>query len=131
MQIRVRKAATTTSQWVRPDGLDYCLECWSAWMGGDGDRDLGVQARKGLAGDSDGRGPDPHEAQQAQDIRIGAATDAMIDSLTIAQRWAIYASCGLSTPWRFKNADLVMAAEDARQALRKKLKNNICTAVLF
>lgn len=129
VQIRVRKTETQNDRWAKPDGLAYCLDCWKAWMSGDADRDLGVKTTPGLAGA--GQRPDLYEAQQASDARVAAATDAMIDSLAQVQRWAIYASCSIGTPWRFPNADLVHAAADARAALTAKLKRNICTAALF
>jgi hypothetical protein len=100
-------------------------------MAGDADRDLGAKTMRGLVGDGDGRGPDLHEAQQASDNRIGAATDAMIDSLIPIHIWAIYKSCSMANPWQFPNADYIQVTQEAQNDLIKKLKNNICTAVLF
>ncbi len=128
---RVRKEEAKIDAWVKPDGLDACLECWKMWMSGDGDRDLGAKTMGGLVGNSDGYGLDPDEEQQARDNRIGAATDAMIDSLKRIHIWAIYKSCGVGSVWQFPNADLVIVAEDARTELEAKLRKNVCTGILF
>lgn len=129
--IRARKQDAKAGSIIRPDGVDYCLELWKAWMGSDSDRDMGVKTMKGLAGDGDGHGYDSHEAQHASDNKIAAATDAMIDSLERLHKWAIYASCGVGTPWRFPRADLAQVSLDAKTELSAKLKKNICTATLF
>lgn len=120
------------SNWCEsPDPVAYCLECWRDWMRCGGARNLGESLMRWQAGSGDGHGPDLHEAQLSHDAKIGAATDTAIDSLPAQQRWAIYASCGVSTAWRYPNADLAMVAEEARQALAGKLKKNICTSTLF
>jgi hypothetical protein len=85
----------------------------------------------GLAGDADGHGVDLHEAQHTHDMQIGAATDAMIDSLDRIHVWAIYANCRIATAWRFPHADLVVTAAEARAELVLKLKKNECTRNLF
>ncbi|WGG51815.1 hypothetical protein [Rugamonas sp. DEMB1] len=121
--------AVAVGPWTAPDPLELCLELWKAWMGSDSDRDMGVKTMGGLAGD--GGGYDIHEAQHASDNRIAAATDAMIDSLKTVHRWAIYASCGVGTPWRFAGADLALVSLEAKAELGVKLKKNICTATLF
>ncbi|HEY0062478.1 MAG TPA: hypothetical protein VGC21_10175 [Telluria sp.] len=128
---RVRRDEVSIAAFVKPDGLETCLACWKNWMLGDPDKDLGIKTMQGLTGDGDGHGVDSHEAQQAADNRIGAATDAMINSLPRQQVWAIQVSCSISTVWRFPNADLPSVAAEAKDALTVKLKNNICTAVLF
>jgi hypothetical protein len=117
--------------WTQPEPLDYCLDCWKEWMAGDADRDLGAKTMRGLVGDEDGYGVDLHESQQSRDRRIGAATDAMIESLSRLHFWAIYKSCSIDTAWRFPNADLIETAMEARDALTGKLKNNSCTGILF
>lgn len=131
MMRRVRKAEVKTDTFTRPDGLDYCLACWKDWMHGDADRDLGAKTMRGLEGEGDGHGVDLYEAQQQNDHRVAAATDAMIDSLSRIHVWAIYKSCSIGTAWNFPNANLILVAEEARAALTKKLKINVCTAVLF
>ena len=114
-----------------PDPLDMCLELWKAWMAGDADRDLGFKTMRGLSGEGDGRGIDLYEAQQATDMRIAQATDAMIDSMARIHIWAIYKSCSHATPWRYPNAVFCDVAAEAREELKRRLKNNVCTAVLF
>lgn len=127
---RVRKADAVAQLFVKPDGLETCLACWKTWMASDPDRDLGVKTMRGLVGEGEAQ-PDIYEAQQEADDRIGAATDAMISGLDRIHAWAIYRSCSISSVWRFPNADLASVAAEARAELEKKLKANICTAVLF
>lgn len=128
---RVRKEEIEPISTIQPDGLHICLECWKSWMMGDGDRDLGVKTMRGLIGEGDGHGNDSSEAQQAADNRIAAATDAMIDSLSVCHRWAIYKICSIASSWRFPNTDFAAIAEQARNELEKKLRKNTCTAVFF
>jgi len=130
---RVRKAEVPVQSFVKADGLDTCLACWKAWMAGDEDKDLGMKTMRGLSGEEDGEGsaPDIHEAQQDADQRIGAATDAMINSLSRIHVWAIYRMCSIASVWKFPNADLTVVATEARDELTQKLKRNICTATLF
>lgn len=128
---RVRKQDVQAARQVMPDGLEYCLACWKAWMHGDADRDLGAKPMGGLASDTDGYGISSAEQQQARDTRVAAATDAMIESLSRIHIWAIYRSCSVGQVWDFPNADLIAVAEEARAALTTKLKKNVCTGVLF
>ncbi len=125
------RALLAITAWTDPDPLDLCLELWVAWMAHDADRDMGVKTMRGLSGEGDGRGVDMHEAQQATDTRIAQATDAMIDSMARIHIWAIYKLCSQATPWRFPNAVFADVAMEARAELTKRLKNNVCTAVLF
>lgn len=132
--VRVVRAATTparTNIGTLPDPVDLCLEIWKNWMRGDPDRDLGAKTMRGLVGEGDGHGMDLYEAQQASDIKVAQATDAMINSLQRLHVWAIYRSCSLATVWNFSNAVLVDVAAEARAELAVKLRRNICTAVLF
>lgn len=117
--------------WTKPDPVDLCLELWKSWMAGDSDRDLGAKTMRGLAGEGDAHGVDPHEAQQASDTRIAQATNAMIDSMPRLHVWAIYRACSLTTAWRFPDASLLEVVAQAREELATKLRKNICTAVLF
>jgi hypothetical protein len=117
--------------WTAPDPLDLCLELWKMWMAGDADRDLGAKTMRGLSGEGDGHGSDLYEAQQANDMRIAQATDAMIDSLERIHIWAIYTLCSQATPWKFPNAVFAEVATKACEELTTKLRCNICTGVLF
>lgn len=130
---RVRKAEVPAQSFVKADGLDTCLACWKAWMTGDQDKDLGMKTMRGLSGEEceEACAPDMHEAQQDADQRIGAATDAMINSLSRIHVWAIYRMCSITSVWKFPNADLTVVATEARDELTQKLKRNICTATLF
>jgi hypothetical protein len=127
---RVRKVEVVTQPFVKADGLDTCLACWKDWMTGDQDKDLGMKTMRGLSGE-EGDAPDIYEAQQDADHRIGAATDAMINSLSRIHVWAIYRTCSIASVWKFPNADFAVVATEARDELTQKLKRNICTATLF
>lgn len=127
---RVRKAEVINKPFVKADGLETCLACWKDWITGDQDTDLGIKTMRGLAGDSVGEA-DLYEAQQDVDQRIGAATDAMINSLSRIHVWAIHRSCSIASVWRFPNADFPSVAAEAREELTVKLKKNVCTATLF
>lgn len=128
---RVRKTEVRRESWAQPDPLDLCLDCWKIWLAGDSDKDLGAKGSRLLRGDGDGYGMTPDEAQQQRDNAIGAATDAMIDSLIPIHRWAIYSLCGVPTVWKYPNADLFLIGPEARESLALKLKKNVCTSVLF
>jgi len=129
---RVRKADSVQS-FAKVDGVDTCLACWKAWMIGDQDKDLGMKTMRGLSGEEgeEASAADIHETQQEADYRIGAATDAMINSSSRIHMWAIYRSCSITSVRRFPNADLVEVAEEARSALETKLRGNSATSVLF
>ena len=132
--VRVVKASTSVQRvdpWTKPDPVDLCLDIWKNWMAGDSDRDLGAKTMRGLTGEGDGHGVDLHEAQQASDIKIAQATDAMISSLSRVHVWAIYRACGLASVWKFSNAPLMQMVTEARIQLATKLRKNTCTAVLF
>jgi len=128
---RVRKEEVQRDTREKLDALSYCLDCWKTWMHGDADRDLGAKTMSGLVGDSDGYGVSVYEAQQVADTKIAIATDAMIDSLKPIHAWAVYKMCSIATPWNFPNADFVTVGEQARIELERKLKNNVCTSILF
>jgi hypothetical protein len=110
-------------------------------MTGDQEKDLSIKGAsiyKDGAAEVDENGkpialpsPDIHEAQQEVDNRVAMATDAMINSLARPHIWALYRACGISTVWRFPNADILTVAAEAKDELTKKLKNNVCTARLF
>lgn len=121
--------------YIKPDGLEICLECWKSWMLSD-DRDLSASRMK-LDGGRDGEdGAQAYEhdiyAEQRQaDNKIGAATGAMIDSLKPVHRWAIHRKCGIATVWRFNSSDYTLTAIEATQELEKKLRRNIDTGTVF
>lgn len=127
---RVRKADAPIRNFVKADGLDTCLACWKGWMASDPDRDLGMKTMAGLVGEGADQ-QDIYEAQQAADNKIGAATDAMINSLERIHKWAIYRSCSIASVWQFPNADVLKVASEAREELAAKLKKNMCTSLIF
>lgn len=126
---RVLKSDVQIDTWVKPDGLDLCLECWKTWMGRS-DTDLGAQTQKTLRGEGDGYGS-PDTGASRRDNEIAEATDAMIGSLKAAHRWAIYRRTGISTMWRFPLLDYMETAKQADLHLIAMLKNNVATRLLF
>jgi hypothetical protein len=140
---RVRKEEVVKSAFSKPDGLEFCLACWKDWMAGTQNKDLEIKGgtiyQDGASEpilDENGKPipvppPDMYEQQQEADNRVAMATDAMINSLGRLHVWAIYRSCSIASVWRFPNADFLVAAEEARNELKKKLSRNVCTATLF
>lgn len=127
---RVRKEDVRRDSWIEPDPLDKCLDCWKIYMSSDSDRDLKAKTMP-LMGNTDGYGRDAGEEQQARDLQIGAATDAMINSLSRYHQWAISRLTGIITLWSYPNADILIVGPEARTALTEKLKKNVCTGVFF
>jgi hypothetical protein len=104
------------------------MACWVDYMQVD-DRDLGSRGMK-LVGESK-RDIDVHEAQRLADIRMGEAVNAMVDSLNVLQRWAIYKSQRMANVWRFNNANYETVLTNARDVLEEKLRKNIATRIYF
>jgi hypothetical protein len=104
------------------DGTEYCLDVWAAWMRKD-DRDLGVQS---MRGESEG-----DAALARRDNEIAEATDAMMQSLVLRHRWAIWKKFGITTAWRFPNADLAETYVEAVAALEPLLRKNVATRMQF
>lgn len=131
MLVRVRKFDIPIVPRETLDGVERCLSCWKSWIEQKGDRDLGAKTMRGLQGDGDGYGETSvHDAQLANDNRIGAATDAAIDSLGRLHKWAIYKMCSIASPWRYPNADIMVCGPAAMDELKAKLKENCCTGAL-
>lgn len=134
MTAALRRAERPAPPQPRADGMSLCLDCWTAYMYRD-DRDLGVSRMK-LRGRGDN---EPHafierdtEAEQyLADIKTGEAVNAMIDSLPMNQRWAIYKSQGITTQWRFNSVDYATVLTEAQAALEQKLRKNIATRIHF
>jgi len=125
---RVRREDVTKPTINKPDPYIQLLACWLDYMRVD-DRDLGLRGML-LASDAE---PDVnvHDAQRAADLKLGETVNAMVDSLAMLHRWAIYKSQGIATAWRFANVDYAHTLIDARDALEKKLKKNIATRLYF
>ena len=125
---RVRKAEVAQHSFNGPDPYLLLMACWSDYMRTD-DRDLGAGGMK-LAGDGVAQ-KDVHEQQRAADLKIGEAVNAMVDSLTVQHRWAIYRSQQLWTVWRFQNANYESVLLEARDALEQKLRKNATTRLYY
>ncbi|WP_139143454.1 hypothetical protein [Janthinobacterium sp. HH104] len=123
--------ATRVDPWTDPEPLELCLELWKLWMEGDDDRDLGYKTMRGMCADGGGQGKDLYEAQQANDMRIAKATDAMIESMGRLHIWAIHRSTGIATAWNFPNAAYPQVLVAAKSELSDKLRKNMCTKLLF
>ena len=127
--IRVRACDVRVDTWVKPDGLEICLDLWVRFMQ-KSDTDLGVQGQKSLRGEGDGYGNED-TGQARRDNEIGEATDAMIHSLRVHHQWAIRKIKGLASTWRFPQLDYMTTAIDAKEELEKKLRINVATRTLF
>jgi hypothetical protein len=125
---RVRKEDVVQPAFGRPDPYTMLLACWVDYMRVD-DRDLGSRGMK-LASDAESD-INVHEAQRAADLKIGEAVNAMVDSLSVQHRWAIYRSHRISAVWRFPNADYEAVLLEARDELEQKLKKNVATRLYF
>ncbi|MFX5530315.1 hypothetical protein ABTD83_20755, partial [Acinetobacter baumannii] len=74
------------------------------------------------------RGESEGDAALARrDNDIAEATDAMMKSLSERQRWAVWQKFGLTTAWRFPNADLAGTYVEAVAALEPLLRKNVAT----
>lgn len=131
----VKREDIKQDAWIKPDGLDYCLDCWKIYMGKD-DRDLsssrmtfggGVQDNAGTVGYES----DPYIEQRRADLRIGEAAGAEIEEMKEFHRWAIYMKCGIATVWRFPNSNFMDVAVAASEELTRKLKLNVATRIYF
>jgi hypothetical protein len=125
---RAPKVEAAKPAFDKPDPYAVLMACWVDYMNTD-DRDLGA-GRMRLNGEviSD---LDVYEQQRAADLRMGAAVNAMVDSLCIQHRWAICKSQRIATVWRYADANYEAALMDARDALEEKLKNNVATKIYF
>ena len=125
---RVRREEVARPAFNKPDPYVMLMVCWLDYMRAD-DRDLGVGGMK-LASDAE---PDVnvHDAQRLADMRMGEAVNAMVDSLTVLQRAAIYKSQGLATAWRFGGSNYEAVLLAAREDLEEKLKKNLATRIYF
>jgi hypothetical protein len=125
---RVRREEVARPAFDKPDPYGALMACWADYMRVD-DRDLGSRGMK-LASDAE-EDRDVHAQQRAADLKIGEVVNAMVDSLSIQHRWAIYKSQGIASAWRFQNARYEDVLTDARDELEKKLRNNVATRLYF
>jgi len=125
---RVRKEDVVQPAFGKRDAYSVCMACWVDFMRTD-DRDLSAAGMKLTGGGEDAR--DIHERQRAADLKVGEAVNAMVESLSMRDRWAIYKSQGISNVWRFPNADFATVLSEARVDLEKKLRTNVATRLYF
>ena len=125
---RAPKEKPANQAFDRPDPYATLMACWVSYMRTD-DRDLGSRGMR-LASDA-AADRDVHAEQHLADLKMGEAVNAMVDSLTIQHRWAIYRSQGISTTWRFANANYEDVLLAARDDLEEKLKKNVATRLYF
>lgn len=125
---RAPKVEPVAQAFGQQDPYSQCMACWVDYMRVD-DRDLGSRGMKLKSEVYDQ--PDVHERQRAADLKIGEAVNAMVDSLQIRDRWAIYRSQGISNQWRFSDVDYAAILSEARDELEKKLRKNIATRIYF
>lgn len=125
---RVRKAEVAQSTIRTTDPYAQCMDCWVDFMRVP-NLDLSPRGMK-LLGDAP---PDAnvHEAQYIADLKLGEAVNAMVDSLTMQHRWAIYKSQGIASAWRFPNARYEDVLMEARDELEKKLRGNVATRLYW
>jgi hypothetical protein len=125
---RVRRDEVAKPAFQQPDPYVHLMACWADYMRAD-DRDLGIGGMK-LVSDAE---PDlnVHDAQRAADMKMGEAVNAMVDSLTVLQRAAVYKSQGMATSWRFASSNYETVLLQAREDLEEKLKKNLATRIYF
>jgi len=125
---RVRREEVVKTAFQKQDPYALLMAFWVDYMRAD-DRDLGIGGMK-LASDAE---PDVnvHDAQRAADIKMGEAVNAMIDSLTVLQRAAVYKSQGLATAWRFASSNYEAVLLQAREDLEEKLRKHVATRLYF
>jgi hypothetical protein len=125
---RAPKAAVSQSTVRAVDPYAECMACWVDYMRMP-NLDLTPRGMK-LVGDAL-PDVDVHDAQYIADLRMGEAVNAMVDSLVMIHRWAIYKSQGIASAWRFSNARYEDVLMEARDELEKKLRTNVATRLYW
>jgi len=125
---RAPRTEVARSAFDKADPYAILMACWQDYMHTD-DRDLGSRGMK-LTSDAEIE-RDVGTEQYLANLKIGEAVNAMVDSLTIQHRWAIYRSQGISTAWRFVNASYEEVLLAARASLEEKLRGNVATRLYF
>jgi hypothetical protein len=132
--IRVRKEHVKTDSWIKPDGFDICMACWQDYMRLK-ERDHGVSRVHLVGGAEDPERvvceSDPYAEQRKDDLKVGKAANAAVNSLSRLHYWAIYKAYGMGQVWIFPNADFLETLEAAKAELEQKLRRNAVTAVKF
>nr|WP_314540096.1 hypothetical protein [uncultured Massilia sp.] len=125
---RVRREEVAKPTIQKPDPYPLLMAFWVDYMHTN-DRDLGAGGMK-LATDAE---PDVnvHDAQRKDDMKMGEAVNACVDSLAVLQRAAIYRSQGLATAWRVGASNYETVLLRAREELEEKLKKNLATRIYF
>lgn len=125
---RVRRDEVPKAAFDKPNPYAQLIACWADYMRVD-DGDLGARGMK-LTGDG-WTAKDVHESQRLADLKLGETVNAMVDSLSVLQRAAIYRSQGLATVWRVGAANYEAVLLAAREGLEEKLKKNLATRIYF
>lgn len=125
---RVRREEVAIPAFQKPDPYVQLMACWVDYMRVD-DRDVGIGGMK-LRSDAE---PDVnvHDAQRGADLKMGEAVNAIVDSLTVLQRAAVYKSQGLATVWRFASSNYETVLLHAREDLEEKLRKHVATRLYF
>jgi hypothetical protein len=125
---RAPKEPAANQAFGQVDPYAMLMACWVDYMRVP-DLHLSSRGMK-LVGDAP---PDVTvgEAQYIADLKLGEAVNAMVDSLVMIHRWAIYKSQGISSAWRFPNANYETVLLDARDELEKKLRKHVATRLYF
>jgi hypothetical protein len=125
---RAPKELAANQTFGQADPYAMLMACWVDYMRVP---DLHLSPRSmSLVGDAP---PDATvgEAQYIADLKLGESVNAMVDSLVMIHRWAIYKSQGISTVWRFPNANYETVLLEARDELEKKLSKHVATRLYF
>lgn len=125
---RAPKEKPANQAFDQPNAYGMLMACWVDYMRVP---DLRLSAGgMRLIGDAP---PDATvgEAQYIADLKMGESVNAMVDSLPAIHRWAIYKSQGISSIWRFPNANYETVLLEARDELEKKLRKHVATRLYF
>lgn len=133
--VRTRRETWQSPQSTKAEPYAFCMACWVDFMTVD-DRDSGASRMNLHSRDEEDKEDgdyrsDPYSEQRKADLKTGEAVNAMVESLTIEHRWAIHKSQGMTTQWRFPNADYMQVLLRAQQELERKLRNNFTTGIYF
>ena len=125
---RASKEKAANQSFHQVDAYAMLMACWVDYMRVP-DLHLSPQGMK-LISDAP---PDATvgEAQYIADLKLGEAVNAMVDSLTVIHRWAVYKSQGISNVWRFPNANYEAVLLEARDDLENKLRKHVATRLYF
>ena len=105
------------------DPLTTVLDIWVRWSRKD---DM-ASTHRDRAGDHD----EEDEPYLKADIKTAEAVHVMVFELRPVHRWAIQKRCGVSTVWRYPNADYSAVLSEAEEIITTKMKKNYATCKYF